>query len=1800
MAQEFDTTAEDSEYYQRPAFSLATDAHTLLGTDPNPDSEKGFLESSIELVTKGTTATLLVAGNEIANIPATIGRMFGGDAGDYEIISNRQRIADFDDDLAKYYDAHQTGIDVAGFIVGSFVPGLGATKVLRVGQVVAREAIAAGNMGKMTANALGLVAPNQQKFLAQAIRQIGKTGNVFSMTEANTAKALLAGVHQNFLEGAIFTAAVNATMNQSPVMDQRDASDLTWDVLTGGLLDAVIGGGIAGIATRAAIKRGADVAENSLKGWTRLEEPITPASPSDRILFRLRQIDAIPEIDPTFEFAERAGREAQRTKTSLWTDIRKDAGELAGGDQQIADMLMHSIEKLDTNKNIANLLEAQSITRINTTSSIEKKYNAAYKKLRDNPLAATDEDKEEFLKYSVSFLDNRTGDVLSERPALQFLGDKLKPGESITLSKDGRSVQVGSYKKFSQENNPYRAFNIMGLTHEQIEARQVWSEMIPKFADDGSVMIHETDLPLLQKAQREGISQVKIIPESGVIADARTLSSVDEIAEFTKTKQAEIAERLLKAETIPQSVDDLVGKLKHYLGINFNTISDPASGYSGFFSRITGTVGDAGKIVKGDVIGLEKTRLLGRPLMDVIRTLKHEEGHAMFQSLLDARGVTKSNLGMAWPALADEIKEMSAKVRPALWKSTDPKMVAYRENWHELFADAFSYLSRNPKLMDKYAEFDKFAGHLVRPIPQEVLDAVSKRATKPSKAEIAKIVNAHEDVLFGGVEDASKWDLRNATREMVKQGGRDIDPFAAPTYSKVIVRSDRMRGVDGNLLEGMAVIDQKAKLHQEATDRVVADSLSGIADITDANLPSSAGMKGKIIGQTAGPGAVAAESGAYGSWSSFFSYVGQRAHNMITAAKQQTAEIFNPTLLQLASKTEDAIEWSVLNEKLRSLPNRYFLNAAGDRLVYGKEILEADFMDAAGYSKALAARASEIEELAKRGIPTEVPLNSPLVRKLAADHISRNNTRKMSLQKIHANNGYQDRFDEGVFYPIPRNLRDTPHFAFVVDEHATATGHSQMIYAKDAATLEQMRNQIMSDPKLREMGLTVLSKGESEEYYKSVGKFEFERTLSENYINTALARSGKSASFLPVTDPNKIVTDFLEWHQARDAAHIRTVIEHKYARDFDYFKTTAQPAIEASKSRFGYISPLSYAENTVKNPATNLIKMALDVSNADEYPLWTPLNKFLDAGFSAVVDKVGKLFSSATSVEHLDEVNAALTKAGYKGALVDAPLYEAMNGTVPRGKLSTIVNRANSIIATLSLRADPLNALNNAVGSAVLLGPETKALMKTIRDLSPDGVAEFNALAKIKVPGSGGDLTMAPGKMIAKRIADFHNDKAGREWFKRNGFISTIADQYDSVLDNIALAVAKGEETYLSKAMLGAKKLGDQAEKFSANKLAEEFNRYVAAGVAKDITDIAVKRGLMTEDVQLSYVNTFVNRTQGNYLASQRPAIFQGPIGQSIGLFQTYQFNLLQQVFRHIGEGQYKNVALMAGLQGGIYGLNGLPAFNAINTHIIGSAGGNIEHKNLYDAIFSGAGKEAGEWLLYGGLSNGLGLFHPDLKTNIYSRGDINPRHITLIPTDPSKTPIYQATERLLSNLKEGYTKVSMGGDIWTTFLKGVEQNGISRPLAGMAQILEAVGRDDKKVISTNQQGNMLMAHDLYSLSSLMRIAGAKPLDEAIVNDTMFRVNSYRTADAARRKVLGETIKNTILAGGNIDQEQVANFADAYARTGGSQAKFGAFYANQYKNANVSQAEQLRTSASGGKPIAMQVIMNGGISNEEY
>jgi hypothetical protein len=715
-------------------------------------------------------------------------------------------------------------------------------------------------------------------------------------------------------------------------------------------------------------------------------------------------------------------------------------------------------------------------------------------------------------------------------------------------------------------------------------------------------------------------------------------------------------------------------------------------------------------------------------------------------------------------------------------------------------------------------------------------------------------------------------------------------------------------------------------------------------------------------------------------------------------------------------------------------------------------------------------------------------------------------------------------------------------------------------------------------------GFTVYTKADAEEFYKAQKSYEFDRTLHENYIDSSLKSAGINNQFFPKTDPGKIVDEWTTWHSRQDDILARETIATKFGHEFDQLETLGQQYTNIAGSR--YATNQRTIEATALNPYNDYRKTALNISRMNEYPVLSALNRNLEKSVSSVYQKIVDTFAAAKSVNDLDKVNAALQAAGVNHAYKNAAEIILANHSAPQPYVSKFIRGANAILANTFLRLDPLNALNNAIGAQVLLGSETSSQVRAV----------LRQLEGVKVPGTD-DAILSTPRLIAKAQANFlSQEKSGvMEMYRKNGFMTEISDQYKAMLDDITLSGAERPadlDSRLGKALEKVKSWATTGEKVTGNKLAEEYNRFVAADVARQISDHAVKAGLMQADGQLAYINTFVNRTQGNMMASQRPLIFQGPIGQAVGLFQTFQFNVMQQLFRGISEGGYKDAAMMMGLQGTMYGLNGLPAFQYINQHIIGTASGNKEHTDAYSTIYGAAGKTAGDWLMYGIPSN-------ILQTNIYSRGDINPRTLTVIPTAPQDVVAVTAFSKFAGNLKETATKIANGGDFWQSVLQGIEHNGLSRPLAGLAQVAQAA--DGGKVYSTTNAGDVNFVNDFFSLATLSRLGGGKPLDEALANDEISRSMVYKAKDRERMKAASELFKTSVINSGDepVDPGAVQNYMETFVRNGGRQQDFNQNMLGVLTKVNTPKANQIIESLKGPYGAHMKSLMGGKLEELE-
>ncbi len=586
--------------------------------------------------------------------------------------------------------------------------------------------------------------------------------------------------------------------------------------------------------------------------------------------------------------------------------------------------------------------------------------------------------------------------------------------------------------------------------------------------------------------------------------------------------------------------------------------------------------------------------------------------------------------------------------------------------------------------------------------------------------EIAAMINVRSSFLSGEVlsDSVSKYNVKDLfamqshadeyTEMLVRNGSRKkeqglVDIWDVPQHVKITYDTKPFAGIDNHVLENMAIIKGQQKLYQEGTSRASANVLGeDYAKFTDIN---SGMVFDGAVPSGAGPGLATAASANYGTLAAITENIGKTTSRVIEKFKQSTRESLEPLLYKLGNNQEAAVEWSTLNSKVRSIEGNYALNSAGDAL---------EPIDIVRWKRAAAEASAEGRAVPKQPTPNpnmepRIELKSSEVRELAKAHIELNGNRTNGLAGIRTAQGNQYSVAPEAFYPIPINPNDFPHFAMVIDDSITGAGHSKTLFASTAEELQQQANKLKENPQL-----TVLFKQDAEDYFKSIGQHSYEKTINNAYIDTAAHRKGVSAPFIVATDPQKITTDMLSWHMQKESSLVREAVTAKYEVQFRELQRLGDEFTKPILSKFGDLKQRIGVPEAANNPFGSYINTALGVKPTESYPWWAWTNTMADAAVSNVLRKASNVVRGAKSPEQLQAVNDMLKKAGYKGAHYDESMEIFANTDPARGALSSIVQKANSIMATVVLRWDALNAVNNAVSANVLLGAETKAVISFV------------------------------------------------------------------------------------------------------------------------------------------------------------------------------------------------------------------------------------------------------------------------------------------------------------------------------------------------------------------------------------------------------------------------------------------------------------------------------------------------------
>lgn len=901
----------------------------------------------------------------------------------------------------------------------------------------------------------------------------------------------------------------------------------------------------------------------------------------------------------------------------------------------------------------------------------------------------------------------------------------------------------------------------------------------------------------------------------------------------------------------------------------------------------------------------------------------------------------------------------------------------------------------------------------------------------------------------------------------------------------------------------------------------------------------------------------------------------------------------------IRNNKEAGAELAVLTTAMRRDARRYYvvLDDAGTgtptrRLVDSEavKLFEKGEMDLDEAIDAIKMAASDGAVI--RG---EYKVASPEVFDFLETHTNINAARMTKLGTLMSAAGQPVNRDLRAVYVPPIDTARYPYHAFVVaKEKIGAATDVSMITARSDEQLRKLAADVGED-------YEVIYKSDQKRYFKSKDQYDYNMALNDSRVNSSLERKGKLSDFYPETRGENILEDFVRFHANASDHLVRTGVQVNSRQFFSEIQWLSQRFKDATESTFGGRGFL--LKKNAEDPFGDYIKTALNLSKRNEYPVLESLNEFVDKvgteAYSAI-DKAAQSFrgSAGKDMISLDQANQLIDRYGLGTPYKTMENYITANERVPRNLIREAFQKANLFLATGVLRLDLANSLVNMISTPIMLGTELSSIRSAIGN-DADLAGKLRELQYVKVPGRD---TAVPSntRLIGNAISNFFGDNKAAllKRYRDNGDIKDTLDLYHEVLGDLKYLPNQSAGQWSARVNAAVEK----GAKITGNNFAEEFTRFASADVMRQLTEPLVQAGKMDLREANAYISSFVNRVQGNYISSQRPILFQGTTGAAIGLFQTYSFNVLQQLFRHVENRDTRTLMTFAGLQTSVYGMNGLPFFDAINQHLVGNAAGNRGHIDAY-SILPAANKELGDWLLYG-TASAFPLFG-DKMPALYSRGDINPRHITIVPVNPVDIPAIGASIKVVDAVMGLAKNVGNGADLTDSFLFALEHHGINRPLAGFAQTL--AGR------STTGQGSLVSAaNDLQTTSMLAaipermisfggiaRLAGAKPMDEAVALNNMYRNKAYEAIDRAKIQQLGMAVKTKLYNNEMPSEDEMQGFMASYVRSGGRIENFSSSLQHWSKDANQSvvnqMAEQLR------KPSAQRMQMQlGGTPLTDY
>lgn len=351
----------------------------------------------------------------------------------------------------------------------------------------------------------------------------------------------------------------------------------------------------------------------------------------------------------------------------------------------------------------------------------------------------------------------------------------------------------------------------------------------------------------------------------------------------------------------------------------------------------------------------------------------------------------------------------------------------------------------------------------------------------------------------------------------------------------------------------------------------------------------------------------------------------------------------------------------------------------------------------------------------------------------------------------------------------------------------------------------------------------------------------------------------------------------------------------------------------------------------------------------------------------------------------------------------------------------------------------------------------------------------------------------------------------------------------------------------------------------------EIFSRAFVHSVGYNYINRVGNKGLSEGDKQ-AYAHWFANQNIADYAPNIRGEAFRGVSGIPIGLFQSFGVNFLQRTFRMVENVDKRALAVQAGMQSLVFGAEGLPGFPLLNKYFMSATEkGGENDSTVSDRMYNAYGKEVGDMLLTGTVSQLPRLFGGSDGINVYASGDTNPRVQGFMP--PSFSLVQQSLQGVYAGMKAGMEEVAVsghGGGFSTQRMAEVAAAYV--PNRGARSMLElAMG------YKADRNGDMIVEDTRAGVALVSRLMGARMVDETRQRTAIYRNNLDLRARSERMSQVGRSLSATIraaeLSGEDLEDGFLEPYLQRYLAVGGRQDQFGRWLSTWVDKANTREVE---------------------------